>query len=292
MTPMLRLHVSAAALATTLICVCGEASAVQAEHLDITLISAQPALVPGQTTQLGLRLRHAPHWHTYWINPGDSGLPTRLTWMLPDGYSANPVEWPAPSRFEVGGLHNFGYDGDRLLPVAIRIPADAPVGQTATLALEVKWLVCREECIPGKAALTLELPIAENAPSPTEADAALFAAARSALPQESKWTGRAVLANDRISIRIDGADLPPLQSLDVFAEQRRILDNGPAIFRRDGNHLEIEAGTNDYFDKAPSAIDLVLTSTVTNGHPAAWRVSVPFVQADPAESTRARAEAR
>ena len=108
-------------------------------------------------------LRHEPHWHTYWINPGDSGLPTTLAWTLPPGLKTQDIAWPLPKRFDVGGLYNFGYDGEVVLPVALSVPADAEPGTTAHIAVEAKWLVCREECIPGKASLTLDLPIVDRA---------------------------------------------------------------------------------------------------------------------------------
>ncbi len=38
------------------------------------------------------------NWHVYWRNPGDSGLPPEVAWTLPAGFSAGPLQWPAPSR--------------------------------------------------------------------------------------------------------------------------------------------------------------------------------------------------
>ena len=85
------------------------AEPVPAEHVAVELIAERTALVPGGTAWLGLRLRHDPHWHTYWINPGDSGLETRLKWTLPPGFQAGAIAWPAPRRLAAGELTNFGY---------------------------------------------------------------------------------------------------------------------------------------------------------------------------------------
>ncbi len=82
-----------------------------------------------------LRLLHKPHWHTYWLNPGDSGLATTV--------SAGRILWPAPERIVAGPLTSFGYSGETWLPLA-----DAPKKLTAS------WLECAEVCIPGKADLT------------------------------------------------------------------------------------------------------------------------------------------
>ncbi|MGB0134566.1 MAG: protein-disulfide reductase DsbD domain-containing protein [Dokdonella sp.] len=250
---------------------------MQAEHVSVELISESNALVPGKIAWFGLHLRHDPHWHSYWINPGDSGLPTRLKWTLPDGYAADAIVWPAPSRFEISGLYNFGYADEVLLPVAIHVPDDATPGQSVSLAVEAKWLVCREECITGKAALDLELPVAENG-NPGEAlGAKLFQAARSATPDPVSWTGKAKLHGDQIEIRLDGAELPKIEGLDVFAVARRVLGNAPAEFRRVGDSLVIIAKKNDYYAETPAMLDLVLTSRMTNGHVRSWQVRVPFV---------------
>ena len=77
----------------------------------IDLVSENTALVAGQSASLGLRITHQPHWHTYWINPGDSGLAMKLAWHLPADFATGDIQWPAPKRYLVDGLNNFGYDG-------------------------------------------------------------------------------------------------------------------------------------------------------------------------------------
>jgi DsbC/DsbD-like thiol-disulfide interchange protein len=272
------------ALALLVVCVAAlsalpraEAAGVQADHINVELISETPAVVPGQTAWLGLVLRHDPHWHTYWINPGDSGLPTRLKWSLPDGYTVDEVSWPAPSRFELGGLFNFGYAGDQLLPIALHVPADARPGQRAALSVEAKWLVCREECISGTATLTLDVPVAARSGSSSLTRLNLFTSARMSSPKAADWTGTARIEGDRIQIALKGMDVPGPDNLDVFAVQRRILGNAPVRLKRDGDSLFIDAAKNEYFDKIPPALDLVLTQRMTNGRLHAWQVRVPFV---------------
>lgn len=257
-----------------------DSGAVQSEHVNVDLISESSALVPGQTAWLGLHMRHDPHWHSYWINPGDSGLPTRLKWSLPDGYTADAIIWPAPSRFEISGLYNFGYSGEVVLPVAIHVPANAAPGQTVALSVEANWLVCREECITGKAALELEMPITTREKAVGSPTARLFAASRNATPEAASWSGKAVLDGDQVRIQLIGKGLPDVADLDVFAVERRILASAPAEVRRESESLVILARRNDYFDKTPTSLDLVLTSRMTNGRFAAWQVGIPFVNDD------------
>ena len=151
------------------------------DHLSVQLVAAERAVAPGGTLDVALRLAHDAHWHTYWRNPGDSGLATRLAWTLPAGAVAGPIRWPAPVRLPLGPLINFGYEGDLLLPLRIGLPADLAPGDRFEATVEASWLVCREECIPGEAKLSLSLPVAAAA-APDRDWAAPIAAAFAAEP--------------------------------------------------------------------------------------------------------------
>jgi len=254
------------------------AEAVQTEHVNAELISEHLSLVPGQSMQVGLLLRHEPHWHTYWMNPGDSGLPTAIEWNPPAGFKVQDIVWPLPKRFDVGGLYNFGYDGEVLLPMAVDVPADAKPGSKVHLTANAKWLVCREECIPGKASLVLDLPVA---PAPAKADpnwTMQFARARLAQPQATAWKADVRMNGERIVIALRGPGLPPADGLDAFAAEKKLFDNKPPTIRREGDALIVDSGKSEYFQSAPAKLDLVVTAPAPAGV-RGWRVQVPFVDA-------------
>jgi DsbC/DsbD-like thiol-disulfide interchange protein len=112
------------------------------------------------TVWVGLQLAHQPHWHTYWKNSGDSGLPTQLTWMLPVGVMAGDIAWPAPQKIRIGSLVNYGYEGTVLLAVPLTItPAFKPslLNSNLDIKLKAQWLVCKEECIPEEGEFALSI---------------------------------------------------------------------------------------------------------------------------------------
>ena len=89
-----------------------------------------------------LSYKNAPHWHTYWINPGDAGLPTEIK---PTNFKINEYPWPIPQRFiEKGDILAYGYDGSYTR--FFEITED----QGSQLKLSSNWLVCKHICIPGK----------------------------------------------------------------------------------------------------------------------------------------------
>lgn len=132
-------------------------------HVQASLIPEADAAVPGDTLWLALRLAHQDKWHTYWINPGDAGQPTTVSWQLPPGVTVGEIVWPIPERFDLpADLVDFGYTGEVFLLIPLQIAADY-AGSSLPLAAEVKWLECEEICIPGGAAITLEMPVATSA---------------------------------------------------------------------------------------------------------------------------------
>ena len=145
----------------------GLAQPVRTPNVEAELIAERAALVPGRANTVALRLKIRDRWHTYWQNPGDSGLPTTLEWKLPEGMRAGPIQWPAPKALAAGPLVNYGYDGEVLHLVDIDVPASLSASSPVTLSARADWLVCEDVCIPEGADLALTLPVDANAaPSP------------------------------------------------------------------------------------------------------------------------------
>ncbi|MBY0409785.1 MAG: thioredoxin family protein [Burkholderiaceae bacterium] len=225
-------------------------SVVTTPYVRAELIAHAPqGVAPGQPLTLGLQITHQPEWHTYWKNPGDSGLPTELTWALPPGLDAGDIHWPLPRKIPIGTLANYGYEGTVLLPVPVTVAstfAPGPLAQNITIELKASWLVCRKECIPEEGRFTLQLPIQ----STTALNAAAFDAAARAHPQRltlaaaTTATTSAATAASTVSknstpqsqasvvdgnlLRVSVQGLPAAlrgKTLDLFPETPEILDN-------------------------------------------------------------------
>jgi thiol:disulfide interchange protein DsbD len=151
------------------------------------LIPERASIQPGSTLWVALRLRPPEGWHTYWSNPGDSGLATTIAWTLPIGLSAGPISWPRPERLLLGPLAIYAYEDVAVLLIPIKIPAQFSQNQQVTLSADASWVVCKDVCIPEQTTLKLVLPVAEH-PAPVDPSvAALFSNARAKLPQLSPW---------------------------------------------------------------------------------------------------------
>ena len=131
---------------------------VQTDNVRAELLADVAAVKPGEPFWVGLRQTIRPKWHTYWKNPGESGLPTEIKWTLPPGVKADPIVWPTPHRFDIGGVINYGFQDEAVLLVRITPPADLGAGPLK-LAAEANWLVCEDVCIPEDGKFELALPV-------------------------------------------------------------------------------------------------------------------------------------
>ncbi|HEV7264353.1 MAG TPA: protein-disulfide reductase DsbD domain-containing protein [Falsiroseomonas sp.] len=203
-----------------------ESEAVRSPRAAATLASDMAAVAPGESFRAGLRLRLAAGWHSYWRNAGDAGAPTEIALTLPEGATAGAIAWPAPERIEYGPLVNFGYKGEVLLPVEVRVPATATPGETFTLRAEATWLVCAEVCIPEEGSFTLNLPVAGRAlPSPTTG--ALFEAAAARLPRAAPWQASAGATGRQASLTLAGPGLAPalVREAFFFPHEAGVIEN-------------------------------------------------------------------
>ncbi len=179
--------------------------------VEARLIAPVRGMQPGKSVTVGVHLKTPPDWHTYWKNPGESGLETHVRWRLPEGFSAGPLQWPAPHRFEFGGVVGYGYPGEVLLTAEITTPADLRAGTSVNLEADVDWLACREACVPGRATVALALPVA-NAPPARSVDAALFEKNQARLPHTTGAWDMHVQADSgaptRMELRLTPRALP------------------------------------------------------------------------------------
>ena len=213
-------------LSTAFVLAAGSAWASPAAtgQLEVQLVSDTDSVQPGRPLHVGLRFRMEKQWHIYWSNPGDSGEPPQVRWKLPAGFQAGAIQWPAPERLGSGSVIDYGYRESVLLPVEIQTPGTilAPGGRI-TLAAEVSWLVCKDICVPGRADLTLSLPV-RGAPGPVSAAHRLFQEARSRLPKPMPPAWRAGASSEEgfFVLTIHGAGLGKAVFFPLEADQ---IDN-------------------------------------------------------------------
>jgi thiol:disulfide interchange protein DsbD len=139
-------------------------SEILIDPVAVTLVASIDSIMPGRPFQVGVMFRIDPGWHIYWKYSGDAGLPPDIRWNLPPGWTAGPIAWPTPERFtEKGPLTTYGYRDSVLLMAELTVPESPAAAARSAIEAKINWMVCREECIPGKTIVRLELPLHSRA---------------------------------------------------------------------------------------------------------------------------------
>lgn len=234
---------------------------------------APQGVSPGQTVWLGWRVEHARNWHTYWRNPGESGLPPEFQWTLPPGIEAGAPQWPLPQKIPVGNLMNYGYEGTLLLPVPLTVtPAFKPApGETnLTVQLQATWLICRTECVPEEGRYTLRIPLQGS----TALHSAAFDSALRARPIPHTPQGATALQVQGNALHLTVAGLPAAwraRSLDALITQADIAHASAATTQRwEGAVWHATLPLSPMRNASPERLGVV----VTNGR-TGWEFDLP-----------------
>jgi thiol:disulfide interchange protein DsbD len=225
-------------------------------NVTVTLVPEASGISPGRPLWVGLHFKLAPEWHTYWKNPGDAGLPIRVKWRLPEGFSAAAPAWPLPERFASGPLMSYGYAHEALLLTELRAPARTS-GNEVRIGAQVDWLECQEACLPGKAQLEIAVPIASGAPRPLPEWAPAFRKFRERVPRvDASIDAEAAAQDSTLTLRVRG--IPAPKHAYFFPARAEVLEHAAAQpLARDGSAFSLRL-TRAANGALPDRIDGVL----------------------------------
>ncbi len=245
------------------------------------LLAKTTAMVPGQPFRVGVLLKMAPGWHTYWKFPGDAGIPTEIKWKLPPGWKVDEIQWPIPLKIvEPGDIQIYGYHDEVLLLQELTPPASV-VDKTVKLSAEADWLVCEKICIPGGGTVELELPVAGSS---SPANEETFGRYERSLPQAwpagdvagVKWTRSAT----ELQLQVKSAALANYPAVDFFPRPGETVVVGHPTAERlaDGVTFRIPIDTSDA--KLASILGVVVFGQTAEGPERnGWEIGGPKVAA-------------
>jgi DsbC/DsbD-like thiol-disulfide interchange protein len=227
---------------------------------------------PGHTLWVGALFQLDPGWHIYWQNPGDSGEPPKIQWKLPSDFHGGTILWPRPILLGNGSVRDYGYEGQVLLMTPLQTPYDlraiTPVGIAAT----VKYVVCREICIPGKADVTLSIPIRGQASPHPPGRRELFQKTRAQLPKPlpSDWKVSAKSERDNFALSLEGAGLP--HAAIFFPFEPGVIENAaPQTLASENSILRLTLKKSEQLTKPIS----ILRGLIVLDGDRAFEIAVP-----------------
>lgn len=246
------------------------AQSFTAAHAKVSLIAENNSLQAGQTAWVGVLFDLEKGWHIYWVNPGDSGERPKIQWHLPTGYEAKEICWPTPVRLGTGTVIDYGYEGRVLLPVPMQISADYKPGKPVTLSADIRYLICREVCIPAKAQASLAIPSANAASAAAERE--LFRSTFENSPKRlpAGWKAQ---ASDNGGFFLLSLDIGASESKATFfpLEEDQVDNAAPQSVSSSARGLQIKLKKSDQLVKPIGT----LKGVVVLGPGRAYEVSAP-----------------
>ncbi len=246
------------------------APSAQLDRSRIELIAESVAPAPGSPLTLGIVITPNPDWHSYWQNPGDSGVETRAEWTLPGEATASPLRYPVPERFAVAGLTSFVFGHAATLLTDITVPPAMKPGATFPISVKVNWLVCDPSlCVPQSATLDLRLTVGNGAPNPKSA--AGFATARAALPKLLPAPVTYAASNGRIIIAASVPNAASIRAAEFYPITEFVTDYGaPQLTTVADGKLRIDAKAGSTKPNGPL---IGVLAVDTDGTRTAWQIN-------------------
>jgi thiol:disulfide interchange protein DsbD len=221
-------------------------------QLQARLYAAHETVPPGGHTEIALELTLADGWYLYHPIVLGTGLPTEVTWSLPDGVATGELRFPkpVPGSEPVGdlSLEYLALKPPVLILATLDVDPDVAPG-ALSIAATVRGLACKEACVPVQAQVSLTLPVGLDEAAP--ANGALFEKARAALPELLEQSdflagSRLVVSHTRVPLGGSAAVAAVLRVKDGHYVQ----DRDPGVKGLIGTRLLIESRPGITFDPA------------------------------------------
>lgn len=226
--------------------------------ISVRLMAIQTRVNPGDSIRFAIRMSPAHGWHAYWSNPGDSGIPPKATWNLPEGASISDLEHPAPIAKEMAGFVSYIHPGAVSLLATLNVPKNAKPGTVFPITGHLSWLSCSATmCVPEDTDLLYNLQIGSGAETPA-ADRR-FSDFENALPERYPETGEIVAGPAGSLLRIKAPANMSETSARLFPETEGLFDASEAIpIHKDGENLVF--GLPAEIDDLPDHFEAILNS--------------------------------
>ncbi len=180
----------------------------------------------------GIAITLDPTYITYWRDPGEAGVAPRFDFSRSENLASARVEYPAPARFDEGGVEAFGYAGAVTFPV-VAVAADP--ARPVVLDVALDYAVCAALCLPARAHLRAVLG------TPAASDGVLLGAALATVPRRRRLGETGPVRIDAIAhsgaraFRVEAVAPDGTGSLFVEAPDGWYFAAKPAISGADGH---------------------------------------------------------
>ena len=234
--------------------------------VEVSIISNEKQIQRGSDFYVAIKLKIADDWHVYWKNPGDSGLPTEVKWNTPKGVEAvGGLIWQIPEKIKWEGMINYGYSEQMYLIQKFKTTriSDKP---TLDIEAEVKWLVCKEKCIPQEDKVSIKLDVGEKFIKSVYDETIKDLLAKAPVKFDSKKSN---FEYDEDDVTLNIVEIPKdLEKVNdiLFITDGIVNNTANYEIEKDDEGIEAEFQLSPYMDVMPAELEVLVLYTDNKGN--------------------------
>lgn len=236
------------------------------ELVKITLLTDHKQVLPGTPFLLGVKFTIEKDWHTYWLNPGDAGLSPEFDLELPVGWKSMGPMFPTPKKFPFDDFANYGYDKEVIHFIPIVLPPDVPLGNYS-IKVKTSYLVCKEECIPGKDSSAINITVSHLHEIDTKAMTQFTPHVEQLPLRNVEVSAYATYRDETIIISFKGEQLNFSGNLTFFPiDEGYMLNGAKQKITQKGDLISLELPLDRFREETPNVISGLIVSdkAITN----------------------------
>lgn len=217
---------------------CTASEPTEAVPISTQLISEVRSFKPGTPFFVAVVLNHEAGWHTYWKNPGETGIPTSIDWQVPEGFTVSEIKWPVPVKFQMEGIEGIGYEGNILFLAEVLPSNELKNKDPLTIKAKIDWLACsNESCLPGNIELETTVNVSDDLPVYSEYKEAIETA-KSTLPKNGISILSAKQTAESIELLLSTPEKHPLKNAEFLTSDSEIC-NSSSITQKDNGTISV-----------------------------------------------------
>lgn len=229
------------------------------------------------TISIGILINLKNDWHIYWRNPGDSGLPTEVDFIVPEEFKVSEIKFPTPEIFSSDEIVNYGYSHQVLLMTDLCIPKNHNQKEII-ISAKLTSLICKDLCKAFDTTLTIKLDLTKDF-YPIKLVSDEFDFTKSVLPKiNSNIKISATKISDSVLLNLNKTVSQNLKvnSFVFYPYQAGVFKNKVKQMIKDtGNYLELVLEPDPFRVENPIYINGIIV--INDDHNKSYEINLPII---------------
>jgi thiol:disulfide interchange protein DsbD len=225
---------------------------------------------------IGVLINLKDDWHIYWRNPGDSGLPTEVEFIIPEDFTISEIKFPTPKIFYSDEIVNYGYAHQVLLIADLNIPKNYRPKEI-NISAKLTSLICKDLCKSFDTTLTLVLDLSKDF-YPAKLISDLFNYTKSIMPvinPNIKIFATKISDSVSLKLNLNAVENLRTKSFEFYPFKAGVFKNmAKRTNRIYEKYIELELEPDPFRVENPTYINGIIV--INNDHNKSYEIHLPI----------------